>query len=248
MARRAAQPSPKRTNRGSLKKGFETRGPQTAPTGFVTTELGMNRKAMIRIKDHAQIVCTILMDAYVQRQHRQYSRSGVTYHRWRVTGRTVAEIHHPRMRRATPHKMKGRNLRYCSRFLSLSASISSSSRAGKTAGSVIGARCLESEWSDDCECDFFSLMSGSAVAGVWTTAGVAGVEVGSVDIARGAVYRVGLEPVTGWGNGGGTEERIARRAAGLVRKGNRSCVGRSTLSSGLASWLDVRPAWKRGHA
>lgn len=63
IAKRAAQPSPRRSDLGSLKKGFEMRGPQTAPTGFVTTELGMNRKAIMRMKNHAQIVCTILTSA-----------------------------------------------------------------------------------------------------------------------------------------------------------------------------------------
>ena len=63
MARRATQPSPRRTDHGSLKKGFEMRGPQTAPTGFVTIELGMNRNAITRMKNHAQIVCMILANA-----------------------------------------------------------------------------------------------------------------------------------------------------------------------------------------
>lgn len=112
MARRTAQPSARRTNHGSVKKGFDTRGPQTAPTGFVTTVLGMYRKAMTRMKNHAQIVCTILMDARrADVSNRQDYRSGATHHRSRVAGRTVAEIHHPRMRRARPHKIKGRILR-----------------------------------------------------------------------------------------------------------------------------------------
>jgi len=44
--------------------------------------------------------------------------------------------------------------------------------------------CFDSEWPDDSEGAFFSLMSGSAVAGVWAVTGVAGVEVGTVDIIR----------------------------------------------------------------
>lgn len=80
--------------------------------------------------------------------------------------------------------MKGRNLRYALCFLSMSASISASSRSAKTAGSVIGAMCLDSEWSDDPECATFSLTSGSsAAASVWAVTGVAGVKVGTVDIA-----------------------------------------------------------------
>ena len=71
MARRTAQPSVRRATHGSLKKGFEMRGPHIAPTGFVTTELGMYRKAMTKMKNHAQIVCTILMDV-----HRPMSATG----------------------------------------------------------------------------------------------------------------------------------------------------------------------------
>jgi len=63
------------------KKGLSTSGAHTASTGRVTTELGMKRKAMIAMKDQAKVVCTI--------------------HRWRVAGRTVAEIHHARMSAAT---------------------------------------------------------------------------------------------------------------------------------------------------
>jgi hypothetical protein len=63
-------------------------GIQTASTGCVTTEFGINRKAMMAMKDHAKNVCTI--------------------HRWRVAWRTVAEIHHPRMRAARAKSLKWR--------------------------------------------------------------------------------------------------------------------------------------------
>lgn len=47
MARRASQPRPNLAVLGMRPNGLETRGPQTAATGLLTTELGINRKAMI---------------------------------------------------------------------------------------------------------------------------------------------------------------------------------------------------------
>ena len=63
-------------------------GIQTASMGCVTIEFGINRKAMMAIKDHAKNVCTI--------------------HRWRVAWRTVAETHHPRIRAARVKSFKRR--------------------------------------------------------------------------------------------------------------------------------------------
>jgi hypothetical protein len=62
--------------------------------GRVTIDVGMNRKAMMAIKDHAKKVCTI--------------------HRWRVACRVVAEIHHPRM---MPARAKSLQRRMRLRFL-----------------------------------------------------------------------------------------------------------------------------------
>lgn len=47
MARRANQPRPNLTFLGRRSNGLATRGPQTAATGLLTTELGMNRNAII---------------------------------------------------------------------------------------------------------------------------------------------------------------------------------------------------------
>lgn len=91
MARRLNQPRPNLTFLGMRSNGLETTGPHTAATGLLTTELGMNRKAMIlgkckcdsqlsiptsvhtrswlkvfvhthKMKVHAQNVCTILWE------------------------------------------------------------------------------------------------------------------------------------------------------------------------------------------
>ena len=47
MATRLNQPRPYLTVLGRRSNGLATRGPQTAATGLLTTELGMNRNAMI---------------------------------------------------------------------------------------------------------------------------------------------------------------------------------------------------------
>ena len=54
-----SQPMAKRMYFGMRKKGSCTTGTHTASTGRVTTELGIKRKAMIRIKAQAKMVCTI---------------------------------------------------------------------------------------------------------------------------------------------------------------------------------------------
>ena len=61
-------------------------GIQSASTGCVAIEFGMNRKAMRVMKNHAKNVCTV--------------------HLWRVAWRTVAEMHHPRMRAARAKSFK----------------------------------------------------------------------------------------------------------------------------------------------
>lgn len=47
IARSPSQPKPYLTVLGRRWNGSETTGPQTAETGLLTTELGINRKAMI---------------------------------------------------------------------------------------------------------------------------------------------------------------------------------------------------------
>ena len=47
MARRLNQPRASLTFLGKRSNGLSTSGPQTAATGLLTTELGMNRNAMI---------------------------------------------------------------------------------------------------------------------------------------------------------------------------------------------------------
>ena len=85
-------------------KGSWTQGIHTASTGRVTMRLGMKRKAMTMIKNHAQKVCTIL-EGEVQQRTLSLRQGQDAHHLWRVAVRTVELIHQPRMARVSAARM-----------------------------------------------------------------------------------------------------------------------------------------------
>ena len=121
-----SQPRAKRIYFGMRKKGSCTRETHTSSTGRVTA-LGMKRKAMIRMKDHAKKVCTI--------------------HRWRVAWRVMEEIHQPRMRRARPTRLTTRT-RLCRWDDSLSEVLSTTSCSASTWICFPDLLWVEVEWND----------------------------------------------------------------------------------------------------
>lgn len=102
MANRASHPRVNFNHLGRAVKGLSTRGPQTAATGRETIELGMNRNAITLSRDQKGLTRAKKIIAYKMKNHAQRVWG---IHLWRVAGRTVAEIHQPRITNAIATRM-----------------------------------------------------------------------------------------------------------------------------------------------